>query len=223
MLDTFDFESYPIMLNQIRDSLIQINMLSYKPENLRLIKQKSDILIDLLDSLDLISDLERSQLKLDLEPVNLSEMLGDFVLRKDQLVSQNHLMLNSKDLIKLPVLTNRQILIRSLDNMVASISNLKSHDSRQKINIFTKRSKSGVFLGVHSKDFQLKTIDLNRFKKIALTSKRPLQYGTIQAATHLYIANKLLTVCGGELKIIKHRGQFSLATYLQPSYQISMF
>lgn len=210
------------VIEQLRSPLMQIHLLSQNGEI------KSDInlltlsLIDLLDNMQIASSINRQQLEMPMEPINLLVIAEDTAHKLAASAAMHDINLQIRSARRQPVLANRDFLRRAYESMTSSIIDLSKNNEGTTITLRADEIDGATRFGVYASGVDFAAQDLRTLRKLFGHTARPMARVTTSPAAQLYIADRLLRSMGARLRTSIASHERGLATVLPLSRQLSM-
>lgn len=211
-----------VIAELIRSELLKLLVKMQCDASVHDLEEATRELISRLDDLQQAFDISKANELLPLEPVNIAEV-ADSVLHKISKSTTSAKIISSYK-HKTPVLANREAIAKCLESMFYGVHDSSINvDSEQLIELNTLRCKSGVRLGVYSKDMSIEAKELRDFKKNNLYSSRSISSLSPFGVVNIFIANTLLNAMGLPLRTSINLRDRGIATILPLSNQLGLY
>ena len=209
------------IVEQLRSPLLTIQLMleAGQAEDLGIITRSS---IQLLDDINYVRELSRNRPTFDLSPINVAVLSDDIAHALSPLAKTRNINIHTKVACSRPVLAHRHTLLRAYENLVRGILNATNDSEESTVILTTSKQNHMVRLGAFSSTANIVAKDLNQMRKIFGLSRRPLSSLSTSSATELYIADKLLSFLGLQMRTAISSRQHGFAATLNPSNQLSL-
>ena len=210
------------IVEQLRSPLLTIQLMleAGQTDNLEVITKSS---IQLLDDINYVRELSKNRPRLDLSPINIAALSDDIAHALFPVAAAKNITVRTAVSSNRPVLAHRQTLLRAYENIVRGLLNFSpAGQEKSMIVLSTSLHDQNVRFGAFSSSVNLLARDLSRMRKTFGISRRPLAVHSATPATELFIADRLLSLLGLQMRTAISSHQHGLAAILTPSNQLAL-